>query len=254
MPEQRLFPEFRDQFQETPYPFMDNATLLADTGQKIDNDMFLDASLYPIGATDGYVYLSRITVQAREVTLAVADRTRREKATTSFDPLDPPTLLRLTDSYSRPAGVLVSEAVNLTRFSSWEPGEHIFSVAATQFVPSCVIPTPEVGVRGFLTEQGDLLTGDVTIVGDNGVVVRQDPEDASAIRIDIVGEPLFRRQLCTPLEAFATPTFIKSINGCAPDEYGNFNITIGDHLNDTTIIRLYQEDGRLVMEAVGDVT
>jgi len=254
MPEYHLFPEFRDQFQETAYPFMDNATLTADTGQVIDRDMFLDASLHPIGVLTGYLYISQIVVQSREVTITVADRSRREKATATFDPATGPDNLRIVDEYGRPAGLFVTANETLQRFSSWSLGTHVFSIAATQFVPSCIIPTPAVGVRGLVTEQGDFITGDAMIVGDNGVVVRQDPADPTIIRVDIVGEPLFRRQLCTPIDLFTAPTFIKTINGCPPDEYGNFNITIGDHLNAQTIIRLYDSGHGLVIEAVGDTT
>lgn len=249
MPERILFPEFRDQFETTTYPFMDTATLVAADGQKLDRDIFLDASLYPIGSVGGSVYISNINIAPRLVTISIADRSRSAKATTAFDPLFAPDILRVYDVWDRSAGVLVSDSLRLSRFTSWAAGDHIFDATATTFVPSCVIPTPEIGVRGLLTEKGELFTGDLTVVGDNGVVVRE--EGPGIIRVDIVGDPLFRRKLCVPIDLFKPPAFIKTINGCPPDKYGNFNITVGDHQNETTIVRVYKNATGLVIEAVG---
>lgn len=251
MPERILFPEFRDQYNDTLYPFMDGAVLTSQsTGQQIDRDLFIDAALHPIGSEGGFIYVSNINVQPRAIRLSFADRRRREIASVTFDPLFAPDLLRIHDEWDRPAGVIVSESLRLSRFSSWEPGDHIFQPDATRFVPTCVIPTPEVGVRGILTEKGELFTGDFIVVGDNGVVVRQEA-DPEVIRVDIVGDPLFRRRLCVPIDLFTTPRFIKTINGCPPDQFGNFNLTVGDHFNETTIVRIYKSDEGLVIEAVG---
>lgn len=250
MVERRLFPEFRDQYEPTRYPFMDTATLVSSSGeQTIDPDLFLDASLYPLGATGG-IYISSINViTPRSTTITVSDSTRQPKASINFDPLFAPDVLRLFDVWGRPAGVLVSDSVRLSRISSWSPDDHLFAAAATQFVPSCVIPTPEVGVRGLLTEHDELFTRDALIIGDNGVVVTQ--EDEEIIRVDIVGDVLFLRQDCTKVERFSTPNFIRTINGCPPDANGNYNITVGDHQNEETIVRIYPQNGKLVVEAIG---
>ena len=111
------------------------------------------------------------------------------------------------------------------------------------------IPTPEPGLRGLLTPGGDLFTGDVWIVGDNGVVVR-DTGDGN-IRIDIVGDPLFRRKLCGSVELFNTPNIIRTINGCPPDEHGNFQLNVGDLITENTLLRINPTDTGLRIEAVG---
>lgn len=249
MPERILFPEFRDEYETTRYPFTDTATLLSSEGQAIDPDLFLDASLYPIGSVGGYLYVAKINVRPRLVRITIADRTRKEKAFVEFDPLIAPDVLYVQDEWDRPAGILVSDSLRLSRFTSWAEGDHIFAPEATPFVPSCVIPTPEIGVRGVLTEKGELFTGDLMIVGQNGVVVRKEGDDV--IRVDIVGDPLFRRKLCFPIDLFKPPGFVKTINGCPPDSFGNFNITVGGHLNEETIVRVRKTDAGLIIEAVG---
>lgn len=254
MPERRLFPEFRDQFAQTNYPFEDSALLqpTATTMHGVDKDLFLDASLYPIGAVGG-LYINRITIAARYAKIEIADKTQKTKASVEFDPLFPTPVLRLTDTLGRPAGVLVSDAERLGRFSAWGFGAHTYTQLATTFAAACTIPTPEVGVRGIMLESGELFTKDVLIVGDNGVVVREG-STSGAIRVDVVGDPLFLRTLCDPLSLFSTPNFIRTINGCPPDEYGNFNLTIGDHMNEQTILRIYPSTAGLVIAAVGKTT
>lgn len=244
-----LFPEWRDENAPTKFPFADTATLTTTSNLKIDADMFLDARLYPIGGRERQ-YLAAIKVEARKVTITIGDPKTTTLASAMFDPLDPPEMLDLADGYGRPAGVLVSDPTRLSVFQTWPIGEHKFQPQASEFAASCVIPMPAIGVRGFVTEDGTLFTGDVWIVGENGVVVRQDGDET--IRIDVVGDPLFRRRLCQPVQLFTTPRFIKTINGMRPDERGDFKITVGRSLAADTILRVYVDDqGGITFEAVG---
>lgn len=251
MAQTTLFPEFRDQFAPTRYPFSDFASLTSNTtGQVIDNDTFLDASLYPIGATTR-LHISLVNITPRVITITLADENVDDIAFTTFDPLNPPDLLRFTDVYGRPAGVLVSESLRLSRFSGWDSGDHFFGFLDTEFVASCVIPTPEPGVRGLLTPDAEFVAGDVWLAGDNGVVIRDDGD--GNIRVDMVGDPLFVRKLCIPLGEFNPPAILETINNCPPDEFGYFNLTIGNNAASDTILRLNPTtDGTaLVLEAIG---
>lgn len=248
MPERILFPSFRDDYQNTRYPFMDTATLLSASGQSLDRDVFLDASIYPVGA-DGYVHISTIDVLPQSIRIAISDKSRKELAAVTFNPLDATPNLSLFDQYQRPAGVLVSDVDRLSRFTSWALGQHTFTAAAATFVPSCVIPVPATGVRGLSLDDGTIAVGDVLLVGRNGVVLRE--VTAGEIRIDIVGDPLYRRRLCSPIDLFQNVQFIRTINGCPPDAHGNFNLTIGSHESDTTIVRLRKTDTGITIEAVG---
>lgn len=251
MPERIIFPEFRDELEFTHYPFADGTTLTAsNTRQLLEEDTFLDASLYPVGGSV-QLYISEIIVNPRLVTIWFSDRVTNRICSTSFDPLAPPDELEVQDTIGRPAGILVSEAIRLSRFSAWDSTTHTFTVQATELCAACVIPTPETGLRGFLTEDGDLVSGDIWLVGDNGVVLRQD--GACTVRVDVVGDPLFVRKLCTPIDLFQTPNFLRTINNCIPDEYGDFKLEVGANENAQTIMRINPVEDGLRVEAVGDL-
>lgn len=253
MPNRIIFPEFRDEFEFTKYPFTDTATLVAsDTGQALERDTFLDASLYVIGAAN-QVRIARIEVETREVTIWISDRRNQDLASAVFDPLNGPEEVEVTDLFGRPAGVLVSDAIRLARFSAWQNGTHTFPLQAAEFVSACVIPTPETGVRGLVTADGEVLAGDVWLVGENGVVVREDPDNECTIRIDIVGDPLFVRQLCVPIDLFNTPNFLRTINDCPPDKYGDFKLEVGANISSKPVLRINPVDDGLKIEAVGDL-
>ena len=248
--ERHIFHEFRDEQEGSRYPFVDDASLKSESGTvTIGNDLFLDAAIYPIGSTTR-LHIRQITVSQRLVQLELSDNNRRLMATAEFDPLaDNLFTVRLVDPYGRDAGVLVSEPARLRIFTSWPVGVHTFPIGSAEFVASCCIPTPEIGVRGILTDAGEILTGDAIILGDNGIVVR---EEEGEIRVDAVGDPLFLRKECGANANFATPRFLRTINGCGPDAFGNFTLTIGDNLADNTVLRIYPDgQGGLRLAAMG---
>lgn len=259
MPEAIIHPQWRDEQAPSRYPFSDAATLVTTGGIAMGVDTFLDARLYPIGGNTRLA-LYTVIVESGRVTLYIGTAANNDLCFTYFDPVEPPDLLRLEDVWGRSAGVLVSEALRLARFQSWEVGTHTFDPDAAEFAASVCIPTPEVGVRGMITEDGDILTGDVWVVGENGIVVREDLDDIEegtrTIRVDIVGDPLFKRALCgdkvsgiVPL--FVTPRFLKTINNVPPDEYGNYTITTAGNVSPDNILRITPTPEGLRFEAVG---
>jgi hypothetical protein len=249
VPERIVYPEFRDELEFTNYPFADGASLVTTTGtNRIEKTTFLDASLYPIGGVES-MYVSEITITLRTITIYISDRANRNICYATFDPLQPPEVLEFWDAYGRPAGVMVSEPLRLAQFGAWDSGTHTFDRDATELCASCVIPTPEIGVRGILTEDGDLLTGDIWFVGENGITVRE--LDPGHIRIDVIGDPMFVRKQCDPLELFEPPLFITTVNYCPPDSDGNFRIEVNDDDARQTIMRIVKIDDGLRIEAVG---
>lgn len=235
-----IFPEWRNENLDSKYPFADSATLISRDKISIPADTFLDASVYPIGG-GARAYISSLEIGNRLATIWVGDATNTTRASGSFDPLAPPELVALIDTYGRPAGMFVADPLRLAAAQAWPTGTHVFDIGATEFAASCTISTPEVGVRGLIAAQGNLLTGDAWLIGENGVAVTLDPDDGTSIRVDVVGDPLFSRRLCYPLDLFLSPRFVKTINGVPPDSSGNFQITVATRSASDTILRIIPE-------------
>lgn len=238
--EQRVFyRQWRDEQAGSKYPFADRCALTTSDGLALAPDTFLDASLYPVGAPRR-LFLAEVRLAGSlTVTLVVGDESGAEVATAAFDGLSPPAELALADRYGRPAGLLVSTPDRLAVFQTWGLGSRRFGQQA-EFAAACVIPVPGDGVRGFVLADGTLFAGDVWVVGEDGVVVRRDGD--RVIRVDLVGDPLFRRRLCDPADLFNTPGFIRTINGQPPDASGDFKVTVNGELAGDTILRVYPTD------------
>ena len=240
--------EFRNDYYSSHYPFADSASRVSiEYRRTIAAGTFIDAILYPIGATSN-IYLAQIEITSQTVVFSLSDRRRRVLATSSMDLFDLPDILYFYDNYSRPAGTLVADPVSLAQFSAWEIGTHTFNLAQTEFVASCLKIPASNGVQAFLTENNELFAGDVYLLGDSGITLTA---DGDVITVNAIGDPLYRRVDCLPTARFVPPSFFKTINGCPPDQYGNFNITVGDNIATDTIVRIVQTDNGLEIRAVG---
>ena len=120
---------------------------------------------------------------------------------------------------------------------------------------------------------GSFFAGKVWLVGEQGVVIRSGQVDEPAaceiptsklesIRIDIVGDPLFKRRLCGDFtDMFITPNPIKSVRVvneadvevfvCDPNEAGDLQIMATNSLAADTVLRLRNTEAGIVLEAVG---
>lgn len=255
-----IFPEFRDEQSDSRYPFADTATLISDTEFELPRAGFIDAVVYAIGG-DVSAHISTIVVTDTAVTITLSTATNTAICSATYESLSPPEngQLALSDIYGRPAGLLLLTVDAMRAIGGWPIATHTFSRAATEFVAGVVIPAQEPGVRGILTPDGELLTGDVWLIGDRGITLRQTAPNT--IRVDITGAPLFKRLQCIDEDGenvgvFQPKNFIKTINGVAPDKFGNFNFTIaakpvnGSIMTDS-ILRIYPENDVLKIEAVG---
>ena len=244
--------QFVEQWRAGPgrsrYPFADGARLAASTGRVVPPAVFVDAFLLVAGAT-GRVYLDSLVVADGQVTAVVGDGRARSQATGTFDPAAGPDLIALSDAAGRPAGALIADPAEVLELGTWPAGTHRFDPADGEFVASCVVPLPESGVTAFLLDDGAVLSGDVWLVGEDGVFLSNpDPE---VVRVDVVGEPLWRRKACEPNGLFTEPRFVKTINGVAPDAAGRFTVTEGDGLAPRPVLRVRADAGGLIVELVG---
>jgi len=262
-------PEWRDSHEPTKYPFEDDATLSNDEGATLFSDTFLDAAFYPVGG-EANGFLAKVTITPTTATLWYGDDGDIQRAFGSFDLATPPDQLRLTDTFGRPAGLLVSESIRMAIFQSWAVGDHIFTQDQTGFVAAVCMPAPEIGVRGIVVDDGTVMNGDVYIVGDEGVVLSceesQLPGDCNepskvvyTIKVDIIGDPLWRRRECAP-GFFSTPNFLESVTfqkgarslRCGPGELGNIRFVVGNTAATDTILRVRPIDQGVLLEAVGE--
>lgn len=257
------FPEFRAELGPTGYPFSPLATLTNAAGDVIPDGVFLDASLYPVGGREGS-YLSAVVVAADEVTLVFGDAGTSARASGKFSRTDPPPEVALYDTAGRPAGVLVSEPARLAAFRGWAEGAHKFDARSAPLVASVCRPVPDSGVTGF-SAGGVAVSGEVWLVGEDGVVLSTSPADdpvsgpVTAVRVDVAGDPLYRRRLCDAGDVFAAPRFVTSIRVVSgpqvfylrPDEFGDVKLTSHGGAASDTVLRVRTTQAGLVFEAAG---
>ena len=265
--ERILYPQWRNQWEATPYPFGDFATRRNDEGDVILEGTFLDAHLYPIGGLVG-LYLSAVIIDHQSATFVIGDFATEQLAFGVLplaSVLKPAGTIQLRDNYGRPAGVLVSDWQRLAVFRTWGLGTHTFTRAQTEFAATCCMPAPAIGVRGIMLDDGSVMTGHVWIVGDDGIVVSHSTDAGyQLVRIDIVGDPLTRRRLCDTTgtgetATFTTPNFVRRLRinssgfdfTCPPDDKGNFSIIANNDLSPETVLRIRATPDGIVFEAVG---
>jgi hypothetical protein len=243
-----IFEAWRNQQELSNYPFADWATLGAGTPAELSTRLFIDAVLHPIGAGDG-LYLSKIDTTENKVIFTVSDESK-EVATGVFDPadLEATDTVVLHDASGREAGVLVGSLDELRSLASWSAGARTYSYSDTGFVPSVVVPLPQSGVRGFILESGEIVSGDCWLIGEGGVVLSVDD---GAIRIDLIGDVTSKKRACEQLNAYQQPWFLRTINAIGPSKQGVFNLLAGTSLSVDSALRIVPEDNGLSISLSG---
>lgn len=277
MPIEIRHPEWRDSHATTKYPFMDSATLVSDDGEVILEGVFLDASLYPFGAAKGLYIASIERTIENKLIITLVDSSGFDQCSASFvlDDLntisqedmafsqvgkftspcsdlsdeDDDYLLRFVDTKGYSAGIVVANLTMLKTFVGWSIGVHRFSTDATEFAASVVVPTPDVGVRGFELSNGDIVVGEVWLYGEQGITLgcSTDTYGNQVVRVDIVGDPLFVRANC------ATDNWKVPCYGCTDKEACNYDPTAkyedgscmyapghAKYVEDTTVVGVHE--------------
>jgi hypothetical protein len=236
------FYDWREENKRRKYPFSDNVSATNGT-LAIPDDLFFDGRLYPIGGNQD-LYLNRIEKTSSTLTFAIRATGSDELATAVISIADIPSNgeVAFFDTYGRSAGMLLSTETQLQAFTGIDIGEYEYFLSQTQFAAAVVVPQPAVGVRGILLDSGDLLTGEVWLVGEDGIVLRR---DGDAIRIDVIGEPFAARKLCEDEVASEDDVStlvpycpIKTLNGISPAANGNFKLLPGDNQSLSNILRI----------------
>ncbi len=245
-----LFPEWRDEAGASRFPFEDGCSLRAASGLVLADDWILDASISLIGGSSG-TYLSKVSVGPDTVTLSVGDASSPDRASGSFDPSFRVDSVPLFDRFGRSCGLLVCNAEAAAALQAWPQGEHRFLPSAASFAAGVCHPVPEGVVSGILLDDGEVFAGDAYLVGERGVVLRY---EGGAVRVDVVGDPLFKRAQCGEAAEFSTPRFIKTINGVPMGPDGSFQLSVGGLLAPASVLRIFPDGGVLRIETVGQPT
>lgn len=275
MANQIRHPEFLTEMGPVNYPFADKAALSNAENDFFAPDTFIDAIFYPIGG-GARLYISKVTISSVKCVFTLGDEDNLSVATGTFEFDDvlaatdtERIAIKFIDEFDRPAGMIVSDKVRLAIFQTWSIGEHAFDIGSTELVATVCIPTPEIGLRGIVLDDGSFFAGDIWMVGEDGVVLSRETviitkngEQVTypTIRVDIVGDPLFQRRLCASAELFQTPRFIKTLtvrNSCrnivlTPDERGDIGISVGVTDAEDTVLRISPLDKGIVFTTVGE--
>lgn len=233
--------EWRDEVKPTRYPFTDDSSLTTSDNLFFDQTSVYDASFYIIG-WNSRLYITSIEVYSdpnKTVKINIGDVSTPKAAWAIIDPFNIQEIIRFEDSLGRQAGMMVVDPIALSFIQTWGIGVHTMRTNA-EFVPSVVTPMPSNYVTAIKDSSGNYLSGDVWLIGENGVVLRTEGPN---IRVDIVGDPLFKRREYDNVNDFPTPRFIKTINHIQPDDYGDFKIVVGNFLAKDTILRIYPDPG-----------
>jgi hypothetical protein len=214
------YQEYGNQNEHRKYPFTDNSTMLSNGGQQLGVDVIIDAMVY-LPDVNAAVYVSLLDMCARMVELRTAAGIC---ATGSWEAGAGKVDLYDASGYLRHVGVLVFGNQNLTAETPM-----VFESDATTLLPACSIALTQLGVRGFVTDDDKLTTGDITLQGRNGVEITSyyDAEDRAVIRVDVYGCPPPAAEDCDSLPAI---THIKLENRdctmlvASPGAHGVINI------------------------------
>lgn len=226
-----VFPEFRDVSKSTSYPFVDTASLTDLEEQLIlPKDAFIDASIYLTDST-GSVFISTITVERDRTRIRIQDAADNEvyceSSIIDLTSEDDDIVIPLFNKYSTRAGLLVCNGLLLSFFRSIELGTYNFSSDATAFVPTCVLPIVNNGVKTLAFNSrniNNLIDGDVWIIGRDGVQLSTQTDVDNSIRIDVMGDPMFKKASLN-VDEYRIDSPLRSINNVKADEYGNMYLT-----------------------------
>lgn len=258
------FPEFLESLEQTKYPFVETATL---SNGKVSffEGTFLDAHIYAIEGTGRY-YLAQVVVASDSFKIIIGDQTDPARLSGIINTPVTDEVVQLTDKYGRPGGCLVSSADRLAALAAWGLGTHTFERSQTEFCITCQITMPDPGVTGLLLPSGEILSGNVWLVGDSGVVLSteqiedSDGKTYSNIIVNCVGDPLYLQKLCKPEDLFTPVNPIRTIrvvNGAYTydcdviNNDGRFNLQMNDSLAADTALRIRTTPEGIVINVEG---
>lgn len=186
-----VFQEWLLQNSQRNYPFCDAASMLDSAGAMVPQDLVVDAILYPQGLL-GFPYLLRIDGPNRAFYFGDS-MTQKAIGVCRWSPGDTRAQVQDTSQYSRPIGTLVFgpgiNSIDTTAVRTFAP-------RSTQLAPTAYVALNQTGVTGLVLPDGTLMTGNITITGQDGVVVST---QNGVLRVDCTGVPSPDPETCGTL-------------------------------------------------------
>lgn len=219
---------WRGENAETRYPFSDLSSLLSAEGYEIPRGVFVDAVFH--GLSPAVPRLSSIAVSGQEATVTV---TASEVLTGVYDLSGGSSQITLSDAFGRVGGAMyVDSALFVLEAAKLQGRAATFGEGAAEFVVDASSFAPGIGVAA-VQAQDTRHSGKVWLVAGPGVYLSQ---DGQGIRIDLVGDPDWRRLSCqrsgVPVDRVH---YLRSMNGMVPDAFGNFLWLVSEALADPVL-------------------
>ena len=180
-----VFVEYSNQHDHRKYPFLDDSSMTSKDGVVLPTGYIRDLFYHPITSI-GATYLKTLSPVDNYLELADVS-TGNVVGRASWVQGDTDAPIYETGIYGRQLGIVVFGDTATQALPSLLLE---FPAEATTVVSTCAIPLIQAGVRGLLCD-GHVLTGDITIIGKNGVVVTTEliAGNKNVLRIDVTGEP-----------------------------------------------------------------
>ena len=238
------------------YPFTDGSTMTSTDGVEVPPFWATDAHLYPPGGT-ATQYINSISITSKKITITVADENGKELCRGECKANDNQVVLY--DEYHRVSGLLLGNMQALQSVAT-VPSELVFSENALSFVASVVVPQSATEVTGFLTSEDEILYGDVWLVGEDGIVFKD--EGNGIVRMHVVGDPNYVRRACNEEDQdFPSPKPLQKIiieddggntQTLLPGEDGEILIMPGDSVATDNVLRVANNQNKLLFYSVAD--
>ena len=244
-------PDYREEFRGTRYPFVPSATLKSPE-LTLPIDVIIDAHLYPLNGNSRY-YLSEIRVSQTSVVFVIGDDRSRQLAEGVY-PLDgSKNLVALKSSGDTPAGVLLIDTENAASLSGLPLGNYAFDTRSTEFCVKCHVPITNNGLTGFLLPDGQIVSGEVWLYGEDGVILSV--EDDNEIHVNVVGDPLFLQKFCDEIPPRMPIKLIRVKHDTGEYycnvQHGSFTIQVNNDATENPALRVTGNDQGLYIWMAG---
>jgi hypothetical protein len=149
-----------------------------------------DARLWPAVTSASKIYMSSIerTTTTLVITVASLDETLATATVSNFTKRR----VAFKDSRGGQVGFMSFAPGGLKHIHDVPSRKYVFSVDATEFTACTLSLRAARGVTGIAAADGGLLSGDIPIVGGEGVHLSVTADNT--IRVDIFGDPYFFRE------------------------------------------------------------